>query len=205
MRSLGDELFPVFMRQELSDTFIMDIIIGGNDRVLDTTRASVLDTAWDWYVGGKDNAYDYIERFYELEGKSAFFWCIENNEIVGVFGFILHPVTGEWETTAFLMPEFREGGFNVYRLILSITAFQKLKTKLYASIRKDNKRSKKALQKLYTLGLPKDARTVLFEQWRDNGVGAECYVYELTLLDTTDLYVDAKHLRTVYSGLFSII
>lgn len=183
----------------------MDIITGGNDRVLDTTRASILDTAWDWHVGGKDNAYDYIERFYELEGKSAFFWCIEDDVIVGVFGFEIHPVTGEWETTAFLMPEFRGQGFNTYRLILCITVFHKLKTKLIASVMKENKRSKKAIQKLYKLGLPEEARSVLFEQWRNNGAGGECYIYDLTLLDTTDLYVDAKHLRTVYSGLFSII
>lgn len=181
----------------------MDIIVGGKDRVLDMTRASVLDSNWDWHVSGKDNAYDYIERFYEHE--SVFFWCIEDDTIVGVFGFEIHPVTGGWETTAFLMPEFRGGGFNVYRLILCITAFQKLKTQLIASVRTDNKRSKKAIQKLYTLGLPKSARSVMFEQWRDGGAGAECYIYDLTQLDTTDLYVDSKHLRTVYAALLPIL
>lgn len=110
-------------------------------------NVALLEQGWDWPIAGCLTLAQYVNKI-QLDTSRRFFWVYEDELIVGLFGFSLHPDFKSFQTGTFIDPQHRGRGINNRLKQSAIAAFQSMQLPLIATVLEENSRSLAAMRKV---------------------------------------------------------
>lgn len=155
---------------------------------------------WDWPVAGCHTLAQYVSKI-QLDTSRRFFWVHEANNVVGFFGFSLHPDFKSFQTGTFIDPQHRGRGINSRLKLTAIAAFQAMALPLIATVLEDNVRSLAAMRKVSGLNGDK-----FLEEYRKTSSylfdlsNVQVNSHELDLSLFNEICAHAEDLRKIFSS-----